>query len=230
MIANRTSKLRELARFLPTQDRRLLDQLLEEAVDLIIFGSRAAGVHSKLSDLDILYVGVRERYKSECLDIVWRQPSEIEHRKWLGSELASHIAAYGIVIQGDAHWKDAVRLADATLSKKERRVAALVDGLWVYWDRIHPEFRRKYLTTIRREVQRLQLLREGVAVPPTPMLDRKWKNEHGAADSWTKSLWGIKTSNSATRDRLLRTTDLIIPQHSSHNKEPVIEVASKVTR
>lgn len=165
MIANRTSKLRELARFLPTQDRRLLDQLLEEAVDLIIFGSRAAGVHSKLSDLDILYVGVRERYKSECLDIVWRQPSEIEHRKWLGSELASHIAAYGIVIQGDAHWKDAVRLADATLSKKERRVAALVDGLWVYWDRIHPEFRRKYLTTIRREVQRLQLLREGVAVP-----------------------------------------------------------------
>jgi predicted nucleotidyltransferase len=203
---------------------------LEDAVDLIIFGSRAAGVHSKFSDLDILYVGGRERCKSVRLDIVSREPSEIDNRKWLGSELASHIVAYGIAIQGDAHWKDAVRLTEVTVAQKERRVVALVDGLWAYWDRIHPEFRRKYLTTIRREVQRLELLREGVPVPPTPMLDRKWKSEGGAADSWTKSFWRIKTLNSATRDRLLRTTELIIPQQSFHNKQPIIDVASLAKR
>lgn len=230
MTSNTTSALLELARFLPTQDRCLLDRLLEEAVDVIIFGSRAAGVHSKLSDLDILCVGARERYRSERLDMVIREPSEVEDRKWLGSELASHIVAYGIAIHGSADWKNAVRLSEATVSQKERRVLALVDGLWAYWDRIHPEFRRKYLTTIRREVQRLELLREGIAVAPTPTLDRIWKSEHGVADSWTRSFWGIKTGNNATRDRLRRTADLIIPQRPSLDKAPVNEASSHLKR
>jgi predicted nucleotidyltransferase len=108
MISKATNTLQELARFLPTQDRCLLDQLLEEAVDVIIFGSRAVGVHSKASDLDVFCVGLRERYKSERLDIVSRKSSEVEDRKWLGSELANHIVSYGIVVRGSADWMDAV--------------------------------------------------------------------------------------------------------------------------
>jgi predicted nucleotidyltransferase len=211
MNSDTKSAFPEFVRVLSTEDQCLLERLLDESVDVIIFGSRAAGVHSKPSDLDILCVGTRERYKSHRLDVVSRESVEVEDRKWLGSELASHIAVYGIVIRGSAAWKEAVRLNEATVSQKERRVVALVDGLWTYWDRIYPEFRRKYLTTIRREVQRLELLRKGIAMPPTPSLDRTWKNEQGAADSWIRSFWGIKT-DSAIRDRLLRTTDLIVPQ------------------
>jgi predicted nucleotidyltransferase len=212
MSTNATAILRDFARFVSTRDQCLLDTLLEEATDVIIFGSRAAGMHSKTSDLDILCVGVPGRYKSERLDIVLRTSSEIEHPKWLGSELAGHIATYGVVIRGRADWKAAVRLDEAAMSRKERRVVALVNGLWAYWDRIHPEFRRKYLTTIRREVQRLELLRKGVAIPPSPILDSKWKNEQGVADSWTGFFRTIKAGSSETRDRLLRTSDLIIPQ------------------
>ena len=168
--------------------------MLEEADDVIVFGSRAAGVHSRLSDLDIQCVGARRRYKSERLDIV---------------SLASHILAYGVTIRGHADWKDAVRLSESAVSRKEGRLIALVDGLWAYWDRLHPDFRRKYMTTIRREVQRLQLLIENIAVPATPVLDGNWKNEADASDKWAKCFQGIKTDNMATRDRLLRTTDLI---------------------
>lgn len=225
MNTNATTALRELARSLPPPDQRLLDILSEEATELIVFGSRAAGVHSKASDLDVLFIGAPRRHRSERLDIVSRTPAEIEHPKWLGSELAGHIAAYGVVIRGGAEWKDAVRPDEATVSYKERRVVALVDGLWAYWDRLHPEFRRKYLTTIRREVQRLELLRKGVAIPPSPILDRKWKNEPGTADSWTVFFRTIKTGSSETRDRLLRTSDLIIPPHSFANTMSIEELA-----
>jgi len=214
----------DLIRCLTTRDRRLFDQLFEKSVDVIIFGSRAAGVHSRSSDLDILCVGFCERKRAERLDIVTRRPLEVEDRKWLGSELASHIAAYGIVIVGSAHWKKAVHLSDAAVSRKERRVLALVDGLWSYWDRIHVDFRRKYLTTIRREVQRLQLLREGIAVPPSPILDRKW-DAYGASDSWIECSRSINTVSQATRDHVLHTTDLII-RHSFTNEPSLLIDAS----
>jgi hypothetical protein len=201
-----------IAEFLPARERRLFDRLAEESAEVIVFGSRATEVHSKVSDLDIFCIGLSERFKSTRLDIVSRKPSEVEDLKWLGSELAGHIAAYGIVIRGRGDWRSATNLSEAAISRKERRVIALVDGLWTYWDRIHPEFRRKHLTTIRREVQRLQLLVAGVAVPPSPTLDHRWKNEYEAAEKWARSVRTIKTSGAGARDRLLRTTDLIIPQ------------------
>jgi predicted nucleotidyltransferase len=209
MRANTTDTFSELTQALSRQDRSLLVRMLEECPDVVIFGSRAAGVHSRSSDLDILCVGTSLRRKQGQLDIVSRTVAEVENQKWLGSELASHIVTYGVVIGGRADWKDAVRLAGLAVSQKERRLVALVDGLWAHWSRLHPDFRRKYLTTIRRETQRLKVLGEGIAVPPTPVLDRNWNAECADSEQWVRCLRDIKIGNAAARDRILRTTDLI---------------------
>ncbi len=214
MISDAEATIQEVTRFLSAADRDLLNRLLDDSVEVVIFGSRASCVHSRLSDLDIFCVGACQRYKSERLDIVSRTSSQVGELKWLGSELAGHVATYGIVIRGRTDWKSAVRVSDAAVAHKERRVISLVNGLWTYWDRIHFEFRRKHLVTIRREVQRLQLLREGVGVPPTPILDSRWKNGHWTSEAWVRSVKNIKTKDGGSLDRLLRTTDLIVSQNS----------------
>jgi len=209
MKTDAISTVPELAQTLPKQDRLLLGRLIEECGELIVFGSRAAGVHSSNSDLDILCVRSKSLMGSGQLDIVSRSPGEIENPKWLGSELANHIAAYGIVLCGSADWRSAAHVSAAAVSHKQRRVISLVDGLWAYWERLHPEFRRKYLKTIRREIQRLEYLGQGNPVPPTPLLDRKWGQETGALEGWVKFLQTIAAPSPLTRERLLRTADLV---------------------
>ena len=44
------------------------------------------------------------------------------------------------------------------------------------WDRLHNGFRETYATKVRRETQRLILLENGVAVPPTLVLDQHWNS------------------------------------------------------
>jgi predicted nucleotidyltransferase len=199
----------EFERSLPEHDRKLLERTLQECSEVIAFGSRSIGVHAKTSDLDLLCVGNPERHRSEKLDIVRRTPSEIEDPKWLGSELASHIATYGVVLRGRCEWRELASLGEQAVSHKEHRVGALIDGLWRYWDRLHPEFRRKYLTTIRREGQRLKLLSSGIAVPPTPVLDENWKRDADAINTWRMFFQDKGRRGPIDRERLHRTLDLI---------------------
>ena len=207
---------------LSPKDREALNDALTHAEDVIVFGSRAAEVNSKASDVDILCVGESvRRYKSDQLDLVARTPNEIAGAKWLGSELANHVLAYGIVARGASQWRDDIRLAEAAIIHKESRLLALADGLWTYWDRLHPEIRKQYLTTIRRELQRLQLLGDNIAVPPTPLLDRSWEKKIGAgpAEVWLTGIGRIRTGSMATRERLLRTADLIL--RNRRNTSPI---------
>lgn len=204
-----SSLLSELVRGLPECDRKLLERTLQDCREVIVFGSRAVGVHARTSDLDLLCIGEPDCHRSEKLDIVRRRPSEIEDPKWLGSELASHIATYGVVLRGPCEWRGVVSLGEQAVSHKERRVSALVSGLWRYWDRLHPEFRQKYLTTIRRESQRLKLLANGIAVPPTPVLDRDWTLGVDGVNAWTTFFEHRESCGSIDQEQLLRTLDLV---------------------
>lgn len=192
-----------------------MNRALEECHQVIVFGSRAVGVHAGSSDLDLFCVGGSEPRRPEKLDIVRRTLCEVESPKWLGSELANHIAAYGVALRGRCDWKNLVSVGEQSISHKEHRVVALVNGLWRYWDRLHPEFRRKHLITIRREVQRLELLTNGKAVPPTPILDRNWKRDPKVVDAWATFAERLKTSCLKDHERMLRTTGLITSSLSS---------------
>lgn len=198
-----------LAHSLPGQNRVFFEQLLENAVELVLFGSRAAGVNSEASDWDLFVVAAEKPQRAERLDVVWRTLREINEPKWLGSELASHIAQYGVSIRGHADWATEARLDDGAIDKKRRRLITRVEGLWDYWDRLHPEFRQKYMKTIRREIQRLQLLTESIAVPPTPTLDRSWIEDSATVDRWSMFIKTIEPGSMRTRERLFRAADLI---------------------
>src|SRR5437764_1169337 len=98
-------------------------QLCHTANELVVFGSRAAGVNRRQSDFDVLLVGSRPRLqragldlgskaevKRAGLDLVGMSRAEIESAQWLGSELASHVASYGFWIIGSGEWREGVRI------------------------------------------------------------------------------------------------------------------------
>src|SRR5260370_5639721 len=91
-------------------DRRVLDDLMSEADEVVVFGSRAAGVHSSSSDLDLLIISPnRRRLVATGLDCVLLTPEEVSDSFWLGSELASHVAAYGRWAKGAGEWRSDVQ-------------------------------------------------------------------------------------------------------------------------
>lgn len=159
-------------------DRRIFDDLMSEADEVVIFGSRAAGVHSSSSDLDLLIITPkRRRLVAAGLDCVLLTPEEVNDSFWLGSELASHVAAYGRWAKGAGEWRSNVQLSDRAITRKRKRVSSVLRNVAQRWSRLHPIFQLKYRTTLRRELQRLKLLEVGFPIPPTPMLDSEWQFE-----------------------------------------------------
>jgi hypothetical protein len=159
-----------------------LDLLTSAASGVFVFGSRADGSASASSDLDILCIGNGRRMKRAGLDVVWVSPRHLLSQVWLGSELATHVARFGICLRGDASWTlaawpdaDAVALKRATVEAEHLAMLRL-------WEQLAPEYRRKHMSSVRRNLQRLERLSRGEAVPPTPHLDAEWRRRGGTDD------------------------------------------------
>src|ERR1700752_2084658 len=80
--------------------------------ELVVFGSYAAGVSDPESDIDVLAVGPRYRVARSGLDLISISPEHVMSAEWLGSELASHIVAYGVWIHGEGRWKELTTLSE----------------------------------------------------------------------------------------------------------------------
>jgi len=64
--------------------------------------------------------------------------------------------------------------------RKRKRIVSLARTVNRLWDRLHPIFQDQYNVTIRRELQRLELLQTQLPVPPTKMLDDEWSRKGSA--------------------------------------------------
>jgi hypothetical protein len=146
-------------------------ELLKRAAEIIVFGSHAAGIHTADSDIDVLCVGNGPRLKSRSLDLSWVPQKKTAEDVWLGSELAGHVAKYGIWLRGEGHWRTNVFGGAFAIARKRKRIVSLSRTVSRFWDRLHPIFRDQYNVTIRRELQRLALLNAQVQIPPTRVLD-----------------------------------------------------------
>lgn len=149
-----------------------LDQLTAKANCVVLFGSRAAAAHNSGSDWDILCVGGGPRIKSEQLDLIWVSASRSETNEWLGSELAQHVAAFGVPISGPTQWISQVRPSDDAIAKKTRRIRNRLLLLQRAWAGLTPGFREKHRSLLLNDVYRLAYLQRRDAVPPTPLLRR----------------------------------------------------------
>jgi hypothetical protein len=149
-------------------------ELLNCAAEIVIFGSYAAGLNTTDSDVDVLCVGRGHRLKSRSLDLSWVSEKNVSENAWLGSELAGHIAQYGIWLRGDGRWRVRVFGGEDAIDRKRKRIVSLSRTATQLWDRLHPVFQDQYNVTIRRELQRLALLQLQLRVPPTRILDNEW--------------------------------------------------------
>ena len=148
----------------------------DQALEIIVFGSMAAGLERPDSDIDVLCIGGPPfRHKTGALDLLVL-PEEMTHEPlWTQSELASHVCGYGVWIKGQSRWINQVRIGEEAVEEKRRRVQAFMRSLPTSWRRLEEGFKTKYSIKIRREVQRLLLLARNVPVPPTATLDEHWE-------------------------------------------------------
>lgn len=159
------------------------EEVVDASTEVVIFGSRAVGMQRPDSDLDVLLVGAHTtRLRVPGIDFVTLPSGELASSRWLGSELASHIAEYGKWIKGFGFWRHQVRISDRATMRKQARIVGLLMRAPKWWSKLHPVFHTKYKLTIRRELQRLDLLRRKTPVPPTCALDSDWDQHRSASD------------------------------------------------
>jgi hypothetical protein len=149
--------------------------LLSRTEQIILFGSRAAGVERQDSDFDLLCVGTGRQVKRRELDVVWVEPARLRSREWLGSELAGHVARYGRWLKGEPDWVGSVWRSREALESKRERIQYRLEALAECVERLAPPYQRKYLVLLRRDLQRYECLHEGIVIPPTAHLDSAWQ-------------------------------------------------------
>ena len=152
------------------------EKLVGISTEVVIFGSRAAGLQRPDSDLDVLLIGTKiERPRVSGVDFVILDLEQLASPHWMGSELASHVAEYGKWIKGRGSWQNHVHVSHRATMRKQARVLGLLMSGPKWWSKLHPMFHNKYKLMIRRELQRLDLMRQKIAVPPTFTLDSDWE-------------------------------------------------------
>lgn len=160
------------------------DRLRREATGIVLFGSRAAGLGSATSDWDILCIGPRGPKPSGVVDLVWVDPRVLESSRWLGSELAMHVAAFGMPLTGLHPWVSSVFTSADAVSRKLRRVVHKIRGMEPAWPVLTPAQRTRHSRWLRLELQRLEKLQAGRPVPPTALLDWEWARSTAMHAEW----------------------------------------------
>lgn len=157
-----------------TSDKRDLAHL-NSAREVVVFGSYAASLNTSESDIDVLCIGSGPRLKSRNLDLSWVAEDRLDDNEWLGSELAGHIAKFGVWVRGDGSWRYSVFSGTRAVERKRRRIISISRSATHFWTKLHPTFQHQYDISIRRELQRLELLLNHLQVPPTKVLDDEWR-------------------------------------------------------
>jgi nucleotidyltransferase-like protein len=152
-----------------------LDAIAAAGGGVWCFGSRASGCARPGSDWDVLIVTrapvqTRRLHRVE-LDVVQLGLHDLD--AWAGTELAGHIARYGVRLDDGA----AIALRSApqeAAGRKRAVVAARALYLDRVWAALQPAQRDYRALRLRRDLQRAALLAGGAAVPPTALLDAAW--------------------------------------------------------
>jgi predicted nucleotidyltransferase len=169
--------LRERVRWITRNERFSLDDLLSGSADVIVFGSRAAGLERVDSDLDILAIGpLKLPKKKGLIDLICVSEPDAHTLAWQHSEIFRHVEAYGISLMHERALISVV-VDEHAANRKRHRIEILIPKLMESWDALNDGYKAKYLTKMRREFQRYRLLDSGLPVPPTAVLDSQIESQ-----------------------------------------------------
>lgn len=192
---------RERIRRLAKSEDFSLDNLLASATDVIVFGSRAAGLERVRSDLDLLAIGTTKlRKRFGLIDLICVPEPDAHSLAWQHSEIFRHVAAYGISLIHDHMLIEAV-VDEHAADRKRRRLETLLEKLLGSWNTLNDGYKAKYLTKLRREFQRYKLLESGLAVPPTACLDSQVNSQEELRSTIEELLLQLSFGESATVER-----------------------------
>lgn len=142
----------------------------------VIFGSYACGCENEHSDIDILFVGDGHRKSSTIFDFTWVRPDRLYSRNWLGSELANHIARYGVWVEGDNGWIDKVYVSDISITKKKEKIYNRLIQLFLKKDRLSFDQKVDLLQKVIVNCHRLGNMVSKEPNPPTYNIVKKIKS------------------------------------------------------
>ncbi len=151
-----------------------LGYIWNQSSEVVVFGSWSTGDNRPDSDLDLLIIGNGKRLKRKQLDIVVKTREQCLSAAWLGSELANHIARYGIWVRGKSIWRSRIFTSRRAIDEKCRLIRGRGEALARLWLFLAPPYREKHVRKLRRDFQRLDYLKQGKPVPPTKRLDLEW--------------------------------------------------------
>lgn len=166
----------EVARLALAAEGISWSSLILTADQIVLFGSTAMGLEEKDSDIDLLCVGAGRRTKSRTLDIKWVSREKLFSDRWLCSELATHIAAFGVWLYGTDDWSEKARVTEETVVWKRRLLTGRSKMMASSWRLLDKSYRLKHAVKLRRDLQRLEILKARHPVVPTPLLDFLWRD------------------------------------------------------
>jgi len=171
LTQSEVTSLREQVKEMVLAEGLCFDTLARSASEIVVFGSRASGLNRPDSDLDLLIISDRSGHKKMGkLDLIFVPRAKADTPIWRRTEIARHIEAYGVSLLHDDVLIHAIKDDYAAL-RKQARLHVLIKSLIPIWNRLDDRLRLKYLTRVRRELERYRLLRCGLAVPPTAQID-----------------------------------------------------------
>ena len=142
---------------------------------IVLFGSSTLSEWPQPTDIDLLCIGRGRRFKRSDIDLVWFSPSDIHKASWLGSELANHVAYFGTWLHGKDDWTRHVYVSHKAILRKSGLIIARARALKRLWRSLRPEYQKKHIVKLRRDLQRLESLVVSAPIEPAPLLDRKWR-------------------------------------------------------
>jgi hypothetical protein len=148
-----------------------LEMALRDAREVILFGSYACGSQYEKSDIDILVVNeTPERLKNRQIDLIGLSQTEVGSARWVRSELAHHVATYGVWLKGKSTWARLARPGLGAIRRKENRIVALSGRSFLSRDVWPRAFVIRSLTSVCLDIMRLQHLERRHPVPSRQML------------------------------------------------------------
>lgn len=159
-----------------------LGRLVRRGAEVWLFGSRAGGCSRVDSDWDVLILDdepVPARRRVGRLDIVTVTRAHALGA-WRGSELAVHVARYGLALGSKMDWNLEVDVL-AAAARKRNVVEARALRLGRTWEALPAPQRVREAVRLRLDLQRAACLISGGSVPPTAVLNRSWDALEGGA-------------------------------------------------
>lgn len=134
--------------------------------EAVLFGSYAYGCERFESDVDILFVGNKKRKASKYLDFIWLKPERLFSKTWLGSELANHIANYGIWLKGNGVWRTEVFFSEAAIIRKKQRIFERLTHIYLQREKLSLERKKLFTQKVILNTLRLKNLNNKIPNPP----------------------------------------------------------------